>query len=277
MSGDLMAQPSSAPAVQLNNQLQNMQRNMAAPDSLLQTQTGEPEYAARYFNRTKAEEDIDLKQKFVQGVAKKINVGQGPNEHVQVAYAPTDRELDIVKRKQAEQVQFAFHTFVKSLVKPGESFVNAKYFAEQFPDILQKELDEVDVKFDMLRRLAKIMIRNQINQEDAAFLYSIATLPPGQKEEFIAWLKYPVFLPWDKMTASKIRERGRLNPKRMLGAGFDAYPKGTLNGFAGTGASAVPTIFDQGFKQAGFFAGGLDHYDQPNTTNMLANFFGHQP
>jgi hypothetical protein len=275
---DLMSQPGANSAVELNNKIQNMQRAYDAPDNLQPSVIGTavndrpPQFAARYFQTTKEEENIDLKQKFVRGVAQKMT---GNQNNVQVAYTPDQNELDIIKRKQAQGVQYAFHNFVKSMVRPDKSFVNAKYFADHFPDILQKELEEVDTKFEQQKRLAKILIRNQINQEDAAYLFSIATLPADQKVAYIQWLKHPVFLPWDKTTQTKIHNYGKLNPKRLFGRTFSASTPGTLQSFGdqGAGIGDIPNAFMQGANGPTLFPNGTDQYERTNVTNMLSAFF----
>ena len=235
--------------------------------------TNGPEFAARYFQRTKEEEAIDLKQKYVRQVA---GVMQGAQNNapgqVMVSYSPGEQELEIIKRKQAQGVQYAFHNFVKSMVRPDQSFVNAKYFADHFPDILQKELEEVDTKFEQLKRLAKILIRNQINQEDAAYLFSIASLPDSDKRAYIAWLKHPVFLPWDRTTQVAVHQRGKLNPKKMLGQVFGSSTENTLQNF-GPNNAGDPIALLQGAGGHTLFPGGNDVFGRNNTAGMLDNFF----
>lgn len=274
---DLKAQPGAGSAVELSNKISNLQRNYAPPDNLDTNITGGPEFAARYFQRTKDEEAIDLKQKFVRKVAGAMQgVPNGGDGLVQVAYTPDQSELDIIKRKQAQGVEYAFHNFVKSMVRPDKSFVNAKYFADHFPDILQKELEEVDTKFEQLKRLAKILIRNQINQEDAAYLFSIASLRDDQKSAYIQWLKHPIFLPWDKTTQTKVHQRGKLNPKQMFGRVFGSSTEGTLQVFnpvGGGGVGEVPTMLYQGQGGHTLFNNGSMEMDSRNVNGMLANFF----
>lgn len=277
-----MSRPGANSAVELSNKIQNMQRAYDPPDSLDGKITGvgdKNEYAARYFQRTKEEEDIDLKQKFVKGVARKMQGDDGPG--VTVSYTPDQSELDVIKRKQAQGVQYAFHNFVKSMVRPDTSFVNAKYFADHFPDILQKELEEVDTKFDQLKRLAKILIRNQINQEDAAYLFSIASLEDNAKAAYIQWLKHPVFLPWDKMTEDKIHQYGKLNPKRFLGRVTGAATPGSLQKFAeaninGAPLGNVPLALGRGPNGQTLFNRGDPTYDRSNVSSMLDSFFNRQ-
>lgn len=270
---DLQSQPGASSAVELSNKIQNMQRAYAPPDNLDTAITNGPEFAARYFQRTKEEEAIDLKQKFVQGVARKMQGPQG--QGVTVAYTPDQNELDVIKRKQAQGVQYAFHNFVKSMVRPDQSFVNAKYFADHFPDILQKELEEVDTKFEQLKRLAKILIRNQINQEDAAYLFSIASLPEPDKVAYIQWLKHPVFLPWEKTTQAKIHQYGKLNPKRFIGRVFGSNKEGTVQAFTEVGGDygKMPDMLFQGNAGKTLFPNGLDINNASNVTGMLSNFF----
>lgn len=192
---------------------------------------------------------------------------------IQVAYTPSENELDIIKRKQAQGVQYAFHTFVKSMVRPDKSFVNAKYFADHFPDILQKELEEVDTKFEQLKRLSKILIRNQINQEDAAYLFSIASLEPDAKAAYINWLKHPVFLPWDRTSQEKIHRLGKLNPKRMLGRVAGAATVGTLQDFGPNNAGDPIALTFGAQDTPSLFPGGTRMYSSINTADMLSNFF----
>lgn len=273
---DLMSQPSANSAVELSNKIQNMQRSYAAPDNLPggAAGTGGPEFAARYFQRTKEEEAIDLKQQFVKSVATKMQQGQPDAGRVTVAYTPDQAELDVIKRKQAQGVQYAFHTFVKSMVRPDKSFVNAKYFADHFPDILQKELEEVDTKFDQLKRLAKIMIRNQINQEDAAYLFSIASLNDADKLAYINWLKHPVFLPWDKTDQTAIHNYGKLNPKRFLGGINQSRREDSIQHFTNNAAVGnIPSMFLRGAPVSTLFPNGTGAIDQANVGNMLQNFF----
>ncbi len=162
------------------------------------------------------------------------------------------------------------------MVRPDQSFVNAKYFADHFPDILQKELEEVDTKFEQLKRLSKILIRNQINQEDAAYLFSIASLPDADKTAYINWLKHPVFLPWDKTSQEKIHQRGKLNPKSMLGRVFGSSTPNTLQSFTPNGPNGVgqmPNMFYQGAGGQTLFDRGTMEMAPNNVGGMLQNFF----
>lgn len=272
---DLQSQPGAGSAVALSNKIQDMQRAYAPPDNLDEGIAGGPQFAARYFQRTKEEEAIDLKQKFVKGVAEKMQEGNRNGVGVTVSYTPEQAELDVIKRKQAQGVQYAFHNFVKSMVRPDRSFVNAKYFADNFPEILQKELEEVDTKFEQLKRLAKILIRNQINNEDAAYLFSIASLSKEDKAAYINWLKHPVFLPWDKTDQDKIHQYGKLNPKRFLGRAFAAQKEGTLRNFDDDAAfgGSVPAQIFQGDRGYSLFDNGTRSYRASNVTNQLASFF----
>lgn len=269
-----MSQPGSGSAVELSNKIQSMQRSYAPPDNLDSNITGGPEFAARYFQRTKEEEAIDLKQQFVRKTAGKMQgAANGADGQVLVTYSPSDSELDVIKRKQAQGVQYAFHNFVKSMVRPDKSFVNAKYFADHFPDILQKELEEVDTKFEQLKRLAKILIRNQINQEDAAYLFSIASLDDVSKQQYIDWLKHPVFLPWDKTTQTQIHQYGKLNPKRFIGRVTGAATPETLQSYGEFGYGMAPEVMALGKGGQTLFRNGTGNNAPGNVGNMLTSFF----
>jgi len=126
----------------------------------------DPGFARQYFTKDEAERRRDLQLSLAGDVAQKAGRG------VQALVSPTEEDVNILVRRQAELDLYQFENWLASIYDPRDPNMG-RLINDMYPEYYQKRLEQIDMDAELQKRAAKLSLLGPQSKDDLWLLYNI--------------------------------------------------------------------------------------------------------
>lgn len=168
-------------------------------------------FKGKYFDRSAKERKLDLLKQMSKELAKELSEDGGKG--VQVAYTPTQADVDVFLEKDKQEKLYDFEDFVGKLFN-FEDPNHIRLLKQIYPSFYERRLTQIGEDLDLQKRLAKLKLLGVQDVDDLILMYGLYT---GEIEEPTD----PVNLPqkWGPTQGKADYRRGLLNFYRPVQKG----------------------------------------------------------